>query len=121
MEQQQNQNQSVSINVASSDPMLEQRIFGQVASAGRQLARMAEVMGVLIKQFEAVSGDAITEEQRESIAAFQAMCDEIKKEKARHSADYILQQLDSLQARDTAEYERLLDLLRTRLTPASFL
>ena len=89
--QNQNQNQSVSINVASSDPMLEQRIFGQVASAGRQLARMAEVMSILIAQFSENNSETMTEEQRASIQAFQDMCSNIKQEKARcHLTSFFL-------------------------------
>lgn len=114
-QQNQNQNQSVSINVATSDPMLEQRIFGQVASAGRQLARMADVMSILIAQFSENNSETMTEEQRASIQAFQEMCSNIKQEKARHTAEYIMSQLDSLQAKDAAEYSRLMDQLRTRL------
>lgn len=114
-QQNQNQNQSVSINVASSDPLLEQRIFGQVASAGRQLARMADVMSILIEQFESAWGESINEAQRESIKEFQDMCNNIKKEKVRHSADHIIHQLDSLMANDAKEYANLLSKLRTRL------
>lgn len=116
MDQQQNQkqNQSVSINVASSDPMLEQRIFNQVASAGRQLARMADVMSILVEQFESTSGEFMTSTQRDSIQQFQEMCDRIKKEKVRHTADNILRQMDSLKANDATEYANLLSQLQTR-------
>ena len=114
-QQNQSQNQSVSINVASSDPMLEQRIFGQVASAGRQLARMAEVMNILITQFADTIGATMTEEQQASIHAFQEMCRSIKQEKARHTAEYIMGQLDSLQVKDAVEYARLMGQLRARL------
>lgn len=113
--QQQTQNQSVNISVASSDPQLEQRIFTRVASAGRQLARMADVMSLLIDQVENMSDASLTEKQQDTIENFRAMCINIKKEKAQHSAEYILQQLDMLQASDTVEYRRLVEKLKARL------
>ena len=115
MDQQQQQNQSVSVNVATSDPMLEQRIFSKVASAGRQLARMADVMTILINQFENTLSEQITEDQQHAINNFRDLCANIKKEKAQHSADYILKQLDTLQANDATEYAKLVATLRSRL------
>ncbi|MCG8312955.1 MAG: hypothetical protein MI976_07035 [Pseudomonadales bacterium] len=113
--QNQSQTQAVNIRVASSDPQLEQRIFTRVASAGRQLARMADVMSLLIDQFESMPDASLTEKQQDTIEKFRAMCVNIKKEKAQHSAEYILQQLDRLQASDAAEYERLVVKLKARL------
>ena len=115
MDQQQDQTQSVNIHVGSSDPLLEQRIFGKVASDGRQLARMADVMAILLTQFENTQGNLITPSQRESINEFHKMCDSIKKEKARRTAEHILDQLDSLQRNDAAEYDKVLTKLRARL------
>jgi len=117
--QNQNQNQSVNINLATPDPVLEQRIFGKVASAGRQLARMADVMTLLINEFEAVASTPLTQQQKEAIQSFREMCVSIQKEKAQHSADTILRQLDSLQASDAGEYMRVLNQLRLRLEQSS--
>lgn len=116
--QTQSQNQVQSLNVSiqgSSDPLLERRIFGKVASAGRQLARVADVVEVLVANLEASAGSALNQEARESIDKFRDMRKAIMQEKSRNSAEQIMHQLAALRAADGEAYAALVPELRNWL------
>lgn len=117
--QAQTQNTSLMVSIqSSSDPGLERRIFGKVASAGRQLSRMANVLEILIAAFERDGGSNATPIASEAIAAFRAMQDEIAQEKAGRAPERIIEALEELRAEDPEAYGRVRSRLRQWLDGA---
>lgn len=118
--QTQTQNTSLLVSIqSSSDPGLERRIFGQVASAGRQINRMASVLEVLIAAFERDGGSNANPIASEAIAAFRAMQDEIAQEKASRAPERIIEALEALRREDPDACGRLRSHLRAWLDGAS--
>jgi hypothetical protein len=99
----------ININtMASGDPTLEREIVHNVASYGRQLGRVIEVLTVLIDHKGALS-DLSTEHQK-TIADFQKMAEQIATTKEGHapilSADDTQRFLDRLMALKTTHPDR---------------
>lgn len=103
----------ININtMASGDPALEQNIVQNVASYGRQLGRVADVLNVLI----ATKGNLaqLTPAQQQQIDAFQQLTEQINAAKKDHpqelsSADTqkFLDRLTALKAANPALYDTL--------------
>jgi CHAD domain-containing protein len=98
--------------MASGDPALEQNIVQNVASYGRQLGRVADVLNVLI----ATKGNLaqLTPAQQQQIDAFQQLTEQINAAKKDHpqelsSADTqkFLDRLTALKAANPALYDTL--------------
>lgn len=115
--QSQSQSQTTAVQVsiqASSDPALERRIFGKVASAGRQIGRIADVLDILIATFErdarlAPSAVAV-------LATYRSMREEIAREKAAWAPERYLEALETLRAENPRAYAELLPRLRQWLS-----
>ena len=74
----------VNINLGrSADPELEEQILEEVGSYGRQLGRISDVLGVLLKH---VKVDELSDDDKKKIWAFESQLAEIERLKARHSA-----------------------------------
>jgi hypothetical protein len=74
----------VNINLGrSADPGLEEDILNEVGSYGRQLGRMGDVLGVLLKH---VQPDKFSEEDSMKIYAFKNQLAEIEKLKKQRAA-----------------------------------
>jgi hypothetical protein len=94
----------------SSDPSLERRIFGKVASAGRQIGRIADVLDILIAAFER---DTLPEPTAAAaIAAYRGMREEIAREKAARAPERYIDALETLRSEDPKVYAQLLPRLR---------
>jgi len=114
--QSQTQHQSVLVRIqASSDPALEQRIFTEVASAGRQLGRMSDVLCLLIEDYERRLSGTIEPQAASRIAAFAEMRAQIAAEKAARTPDHIIEALDALRHSDPQTYLAVADRLRAYL------
>ena len=116
--QEQNQNQSITnqpqftVNIATSNPELERRIFSGVHSPGRQLARMADVLEVLIA---VVPDVAQSPEGTKAVEAFRSMQADIEREKHRGDPRYLVEQLKELQGREPQTFATVLSELRSWL------
>ncbi len=74
----------VNINLGrSADPDLEEEILNEVGSYGRQLGRIGDVLGVLLKH---VQPEKLSEDDRMKIYAFKAQLAEIERLKEQRKA-----------------------------------
>lgn len=69
---------------ATSEPDLEERIVGNVASYGKQLGRLVEAVQVLVKQ---AKNEEITEDDRLAIQEFTVLAEEISEVRDRFTED----------------------------------
>ena len=71
----------ININAGkSSDPELEQRIFNQVGTYGRQLGAIGDVLRILIKQ---IKRDELDSTEQQALTALECQLNEIDKLKDR--------------------------------------
>ena len=71
----------VNINLGrSADPALEEEILEEVGSYGRQLGRIGDVLGVLLKH---VRIDDLSDDEKKKIWAFEAQLAEVARLKER--------------------------------------
>jgi hypothetical protein len=96
-----NQMGFININTqASGDPALEAQISERVASYGRQLGRISDVVKVLLKALkldDTVPRPDVTADDRLAIQAFTSMLREIQKEKAKAApAESLVRELQRL-------------------------
>jgi hypothetical protein len=113
----QSQTTSVVINVEKmSDPALERRIFSEVASAGRQLGRMSDVLELLITAFVQNASAQMGTDAIKTIDAFRAMRKQIQKEKSERSPERIIEALENMRLEDTATYRVVASRLRQWLS-----
>jgi hypothetical protein len=110
----------ININtMASSDPALEQSIVQNIASYGKQLGRIADVLNVLI----ATKGNLaqLTPAQQQQIDAFQRLTEQINTAKKEHAQELSFADtqkfLDRLTALKTAN-PALYDTLRKKINAA---
>ena len=112
------QNQSINnqpqftVNIATSNPELERRIFSGVHSPGRQLARMADVLEALITAVPAV---VQSPEGSQAVADFRSMQADIDREKRRGDPRYVVEQLKELQGREPQTFATVISELRSWL------
>jgi hypothetical protein len=78
----------ININVGtSSDPQIEQQVIADVASYGKQLGRVEELLLVLLENAK-LSG--LTTEQARAVDDFKRMATDIADIKERHKAPHVL-------------------------------
>lgn len=76
----QSQTQSIQISIDSAgDPELERRIFRDVHSVGRQLARLSDALAVVLERVD-LQGGTPDPQALKAIAEFKKMRDEIRQE-----------------------------------------
>jgi hypothetical protein len=105
--QTQTQSQTTSLLVSvqgSSDPALERKIFAEVASAGRQLSRISEVLSILINVYEQSAEGKIEPDAAEQIKAFKEMRLQIAQHKKNRSPERIIEALESMRQEDNKTY-----------------
>ena len=74
----------ININLGkSADPLLERQILEDVGSYGRQLGRIGEVLGVLLRHVEL---SKLSDEDKKKIWAFESQLTEIERLKAQRPA-----------------------------------
>ena len=74
----------VNINLGrSADPELEEQILEEVGSYGRQLGRIGEVLGVLLKH---INVENLPDDDKKKVWAFESQLAEIERLKARRSS-----------------------------------
>jgi hypothetical protein len=103
---------------ASANPQLERDIVGKVASYGRQLGRMTDVVYALLAHQDE---SAWSPDERRHIADFRRMADAIYAVKAGYAAptdaalDRLIDGIRFLKEHNAAEYERVVGKLRRGL------
>lgn len=110
----QSQSQSQALNLTlhlgqnTSDPQLEQQVFNELYSAGRQIGRVTAVLDVLLA---AVAGNPALQsaEAATAIAAFQQMQADIARVKEERA---LIKQLQDLRVSDPAGYDKTITALR---------
>lgn len=120
MEQSQSQSQSNTLNLSlsinsSGNPALEQHVFHDLHSPGRQLSRISAVMEVLVKALESDPAlqqpDAIG-----AIQAFRALQQDIARAKEELSPErHLVAELRELAIQDPAAHARALASLSSYL------
>ena len=116
--QSQAQSQSTSLLVSiegSSDPGLERRIFGEIASAGRQLGRLSDVLEVLVTAYERNLANSVEPSATATFTAFRQMRSQIEREKAQRTPERIIEALEKLRGEDSAAFVALVGRLRSWL------
>lgn len=115
-QQQQNQALALTLNVHNSgDPQLEQHIFNDLFSVGRQLARVSGVVEVLLKALEGNPALQVPDAWS-TIEAFAHMQRDIVKAKyERRPEQAIIRDLVELEGSDPAEHSRVTTALREYL------
>ena len=104
-EQNQSQSQSLVVNIQnSSDPALERRIFSEVASEGRQLGLISDVLSILIAAYERNSSESLEPSIVSSIHQFQEMQVQIEKEKKERSPERVIEALETMRREDYETY-----------------
>lgn len=101
----------------SSDPDLERRIITDVAGYGKQLGRMMEVLSAVIEHSKDMP---FTTDEKQAVADFKSMAEEIATEKQRHGTN-IEEMLDRVireakDKRDSQVGRRLVDRMREAVT-----
>jgi hypothetical protein len=116
-ENQQNQSQSVVVNIQNaSDPALERRIFSEVASEGRQLGLISDVLNILIAAYERNASEPMEPGILSSIHKYQEMQAQIDKEKKERSPERVIEALEAMQREDNETYLLVASRLRRWLS-----
>lgn len=111
--QSQSQTTSVVVNVErTSDPALERKIFSEVASAGRQFARIFDLLEVLVAVYERNALVPLEPSAADAISAFRAMREQIEKEKRDRSPERIIEALETMRREDQDTYLAVTSRLR---------
>lgn len=108
----QSNQQLVTVNIATTNPDLERRIFSGVHSPGRQLGRLADVVEALIAATPALAADP---RAKEAVDAFRSMQADILREKHRGDPRYLVEYLSDLQRQDPQGFPAIVEPLRTWL------
>ena len=108
----------------SEDPMLEHRIVAEVASYGRQLGRVIDALCVVVAE---MPDDDLNRQQREVLAEFTKLADEIAAVKTATRAarvsepeiDRLIGEIEALRESDPTLHRRLTTRLREAFPPAA--
>ncbi|MGD0961022.1 MAG: hypothetical protein ABSB19_14550 [Methylomonas sp.] len=112
-EQNQTQTQSLVVNIQnSSDPALERKIFSEVASEGRQLGRISDVLGILIDAYEKNCPPPLEPGIVNSIRQFREMQAQIGMKKKEHSPERVIEALETMRREDNETYQLVAARLR---------
>jgi hypothetical protein len=114
--QEQSQALTLTLNLNNSgDPQLEQHVFNDLFSAGRQLARISAVIEVLLKALEGSPALQLPDAWS-AIEAFAHMQRDIARAKdERRPEQAIIRELGDLGRNDPAEHARVIAALREYL------
>lgn len=116
-EQSQSQSQSLVVNIQNtSDPALERKIFSEVASEGRQLGRICDVLGVLIAAYERNAAEPLQPGIDRAIRQFQEMQAQIDKHKKQRSPERVIEALETMRQEDSQTYLLVASRLRQWLS-----
>jgi hypothetical protein len=116
-ENQQNQSQSLVVNIQnSSDPALERRIFSEVASEGRQLGLISDVLNILIAAYELNAPEPLGPGILSSIQKYQDMQAQIEKEKKERSPERVIEALETMRREDNETFLLVVSRLRKWLS-----
>jgi hypothetical protein len=116
-ENQQNQSQSLVVNIQnSSDPALERRIFSEVASEGRQLGLISDVLNILIAAYERNAPEPLGPGILSSIQKYQDMQAQIEKEKKERSPERVIEALETMRREDNETFLLVVSRLRKWLS-----
>ncbi|MDR3428374.1 hypothetical protein [Silvimonas sp.] len=78
----------INVNLGtSSNPAIEQEVLQDVASYGKQLGRMGDVLAVLVRHLDLTS---LTEDEHKAVAAFKRMQEDIADIKERHRSRLVI-------------------------------
>ncbi|MEY4578786.1 MAG: hypothetical protein RL701_3489 [Pseudomonadota bacterium] len=111
--QSQSQTLNLTLNVGrnTNDPQLEQQVFNEMHSAGRQIGRIAAVLDVLISAGN--MRDALQSvDAKAAIDAFKEMQSDIQRAKDERA---FIKQLEDLRVSDEVAYDRTIQALRSHL------
>ena len=108
----------------SDDPMLEHRIVAEVASYGRQLGRVIDALCVVVAE---MPDDDLNRQQREVLAEFTKLADEIAAVKTATRAarvsepeiDRLIGEIEALRESDPTLHRRLTARLQEAFPPAA--
>jgi hypothetical protein len=116
-QQNQFQSQSLVINIQNaSDPALERRIFSEVASEGRQLGLISDVLNILIAAFERNAPEPLEPGILSSIHKYQEMQAQIEKEKKERAPERVIEALETMCREDNETYLLVASSLRKWLS-----
>ena len=116
-EQNQSQSQSLVVNIQnSSDPGLERKIFSEVASEGRQLGRISDVLAILLAAYERNSSEPLEPGIASSIRQFHEMQAQIEKQKKQRSPERVIEALETMRREDNEAYKLVASCLRKWLS-----
>jgi hypothetical protein len=116
-QQNQSQSQSLVVNIQnSSDPALERRIFSEVASEGRQLGLISDVLNILIAAYERNTPEPMESSILSSIHKYQEMQAQIEKEKKERSPERVIEALETMRREDNETYLLVASRLRKWLS-----
>ena len=107
-------------NVKAGDPEIEREVVETVASYGRQLGRINDVLDVLVDHLEP---DSLSGNDRAAIADFRDMIEDIDRVKNRANSpesllgalDDVLDRIRDLEAEDPETYDRAARRVRKKL------
>lgn len=105
----------VNVTMKSSDPSMEREIVENIASYGRQLGKINEVMVVLLQH---VSLPSLDQAERGAIENFQTMAAQIAALKATHglpneeNINRLLDAIEYMKSHDNESYQRVTTRLR---------
>jgi hypothetical protein len=116
-QQNQSQSQSLVVNIQnSSDPALERRIFSEVASEGRQLGLISDVLNILIAAYERNTPEPMEPGILSSIHKYQEIQAQIEKEKKERSPERVIEALETMRCEDNETYLLVASRLRNWLS-----
>jgi hypothetical protein len=95
--------------MSTADAAQEQRIIQGVASYGRQLGRISDVLNVLISL---VDTTALNPDQQQKLDDFSEMLEQITKEKVENQLELLLKEIGDLKDQDKDKYQELVKKLR---------
>lgn len=115
--QTQTQTQSIEISVGSAgDVDFENRVFRNVHSVGRQLARLSEVVCVLVEKLELDRELPPVQDPLKALSNFRHMREDIRRERKERD-DGLIRSIEEIRDKDPARYAALAERLRELVGP----
>lgn len=106
--QTQSQAQSLMVNIQSlSDKGFEDKIFSQIASAGRQLGRISDVLAILLDAYK--TDHTPDTDQQQAFDNFNQIRVQIAAAREARNADRIIEGLEALRAADRASFDKIIN------------
>ena len=115
--QTQTQTQSIEISVGSAgDVDFENRVFRNVHSVGRQLARLSEVVCVLVEKMDLAQELQPVQAPLKALSNFRHMREDIRRERKERD-DGLIRSIEEMRDKDPARYAALAERLRELVGP----